>query len=978
MRHVTLAVALAFALIASGCGGGGSASPSDSGTGHDSQSGDGAGCVDTCGSGTRACQGNGVKTCELQTNGCYGWSAVSPCDSQQYCDAGECIGECTDQCTANAKECDSTSGYKVCATQASGCLGWGAVVPCGGNEICDQGSCAPNCTDKCTEGTTSCDASNGTKPCELKSSGCWDWGAVTPCDAGEVCDQGQCRSNCVDACSQGTSLCDATGVRACQLQGSGCYAWGTPTACQGGQVCSGGRCADNCADQCTAGAKMCLGAGTVECVHSSTGCTEWMMLGGCPSGNVCSNGSCVATCANQCTLGHTRCTATGLQQTCVTLPSGCTEWSLPVGCASGQSCPNSGDHCVAVSCAAGERRCGLDDPTVVEVCDVSANWIPTQTCPQACQAGECRATTTCSPGAVRCNDLLVQTCNSSGTAWLYSATCNVGCSGGVCSDPCTPGATRCNGHTPETCNSGGTGWNTGTTCSTTCWAGACIDADLIVDGITVTMDGEHHYQNGVIVRNGGQIHVGASGALVLRARTVSVDAASTIIATGVGTGAHRNAYATCHPSGHSGADPYTTTTVGGGYGTRSTCGQQIYATDGCNCYVADADNTYGTTTQMDIDQGTKDSSGSLAGGLVAIYASESLNLAGSIQANGTGNASGGGILLAGDSLTVSGAVVAVGAGCGGQGRVKLLWGSAHSITGSVNAVRTDSVMPPLALVSGTHPYETRWYNDGLGDWAIAWEKPFPTLNGYYVKANTTAMFVPGPSNGTFQQLETFVNPAASVTAGAYYFHVAAVDASFNSGAVENVIKVQVNATPPTVSSSSHPSQRTWYANDALYLTWTNPQDDANFTGYYYQFDHYADTVPSVTAGTFTTGKQLLLSNLQPGIWVYHLVNRDTRGATTKAAQHFYAYIGTAPGLGNLSGSVFDGSNGNALLSGATIAINRGIFSATTTGGTYTFNNTLYEGTWEVTASKPGYRPQTATVTVTAGQVTSQSFTLLLQ
>jgi hypothetical protein len=240
------------------------------------------------------------------------------------------------------------------------------------------------------------------------------------------------------------------------------------------------------------------------------------------------------------------------------------------------------------------------------------------------------------------------------------------------------------------------------------------------------------------------------------------------------------------------------------------------------------------------------------------------------------------------------------------------------------------------------------------------------------------MSVPGPSNGTFSQLETFVEAASHLAQGARYFHIASVDASFNPGAIENVIKVQVSTQPPAVTSTSHPTERTWYANDALYLTWTNPQDDSNYTGYYYQFDHYADTVPSTTAGTFTTGKQLLLSNLQPGIWVFHLVNRDTRNATTKAAEHFYAYIGTAPGLGNLSGSVFDGSNGNALLSGATIAINRGVFSTATTGGTYTFNNTLYAGTWEVTASKAGYVPQTATVTVTAGQVTSQSFTLFLE
>jgi hypothetical protein len=977
MRHIALTLLTAVLTLGTGCTGGNSATPADGSVGGDGATGgDGSACVDMCADGTKACQGNGVKTCALQANGCFDWSAVSPCDSQQYCDGGVCVGDCSDQCTDGARACED-DGYKVCALQASGCFGWGAVVPCGTTQICDQGSCRPACTDKCSEGTTSCDVTNGYKSCELQANGCYDWGAVTPCGSTQVCDQGQCRSNCVDACTPGTGLCDATGVRSCEMQGSGCYAWGTPTSCQGGQVCSGGRCADQCVDQCTRGAKMCVGAGTIECVLAPTGCNEWMMLGGCPAGNVCAAGACVSSCTDQCTLAATRCTATGLMQTCVTLPSGCRDWTLPTACASGQSCPNSGDHCVAVSCSPGDTRCSPTDPTVVETCTVSANWIPTMSCPQACQAGECHATTTCSPGAVRCNDLLVQTCNSSGTAWLYSATCNVGCSGGVCSDPCTPDATRCNGNTPETCNGAGTGWTAGTACTTSCWAGACIAADLVVDGVTVQLDGEHHYQNGVVVRNGGQIQVGPLGWLVLRAKTVSVDLASAIVATGVGTGAKHNSKTvmTCHPSGHSGADPSTYSTVGGGYGTKSTCNQTIYAADGCNCSVTDGDNTFGTTTQAEIEQGAKDAAGNLAGGMVAVYATESINLAGSIQANGTGNASGGGILLAADSLTVSGAVVAVGAGCGGKGRVKLLWGSAHSITGSVDAVRTDSVMPPLALTSGSHPFETRWYNDGLGDWSISWGKPFPTLNGYYVVANTSALTVPGPANATFTQLETSVEDASHLAQGTRYFHIASVDASFTPGTVENVLKVNVSTQPPSISSSSHPTQRTWYDNDALYLTWTNPQADANFTGYYYQFDHYADTVPSTTAGTFTTGKQILLSNLQPGIWVFHLVNRDTRNATTKAAAHFYAYIGTAPGLGNLSGSVFDGSNGNALLPGATISINRGVFSTTATTGTYTFNNSLYAGTWEVTASAPGYTPQKATVTVSEGQVTSQSFTL---
>lgn len=57
-------------------------------------------------------------------------------------------------------------------------------------------------------------------------------------------------------------------------------------------------------------------------------------------------------------------------------------------------------------------------------------------------------------------------------------------------------------------------------------------------------------------------------------------------------------------------------------------------------------------------------------------------------------------------------------------------------------------------------------------------------------------------------------------------------------------------------------------------------------------------------------------------------------------------------------------------------MNRGLWTAnSTSSGTYTFNNTLYEGTWEVTASKAGYAPVTKTVTITAGNTTNENFVL---
>jgi hypothetical protein len=384
-------------------------------------------------------------------------------------------------------------------------------------------------------------------------------------------------------------------------------------------------------------------------------------------------------------------------------------------------------------------------------------------------------------------------------------------------------------------------------------------------------------------------------------------------------------------------------------------------------------------TDLSISQGSKSGS-SLGGGQVSLYA-ESVDIAGQVTSNGTGAASGGGILIAADKLTASGAVQAAGGGgtpaAGGEGRVKLLRGSTLSQSGSITGKKSVSVMPPLQIVSGSHPDPSRWYNDGLGELYLAWEKPFPTLNGYYWLFDVSPANVPSPSKGTFLQAESMVIPSSKLVQGSNYFHGVSVDSAFTVGTVEHTFRTQVNTRPPAISSTSHGNPRTWYANNAIYLTWKNPQDDRNFTGYHYVFDHFADTVPSKAVGTFTTNPQILLSNVADGTWVFHLVNRDTRGATTKSAAHFIVYVGKEPQKGNLSGSVFDGSSANAPLGGVDIQINRGLFTVqASSNGTYTFSNNVYEGTWEVTASKSGYQAQTKTVTVVAGQVVNQNFTLM--
>lgn len=879
--------------------------------------------------------------------------------------------------------------FTGCSTATSSASGGGAAASGGGT-----GGLAAGGGSSAAGGGSGGGGAAGGEVCDNKMDD--DADGKTDCADPECFSFAQC---CFDLCSDGTTLCDTGGVRTCALNtATGCRAFSAANACAGGLVCSGGSCLATCANQCTLNARQCSSSGSVvECKTLGSGCTDWVVQSNCAQGQACSGGSCVvaASCTNQCTQAATRCTAGGQVQQCVQLMSGCTDWSFPAMCGGNQTCALPATTCSAPpACAMGDKRCNPTTP-VVETCDANGAWVNTQSCPQACNAGACTTSAACTPGAVRCNTTNVEICNSSGSAWLFSQSCNVGCNLGVCTDPCTTGGKRCNGTVPETCNAAGTGWTASANCAQGCYLGDCMAADLVIDGVPQTLEGDLSYANSVVIKNGGQLRVGPSGILRIRAKTITVDGASNINGNDVGdeTRGSTSGVGTCCAYTSSGICrcPVSGLTAGGAsYGTTGAAGAGTYTAPYCSYYGGSpgctpqggASQAYDRADDLSISKGSKWGATSKGGGLVQLIAN-AIDIKGQITANATGaGASGGGIFLAADTISGNGVIQASGAATsplGGNGRVKLLRGSTNSFTGSVTGVKSDSPMPPLDLVSGSHPDRARWYNDGLGDWFLAWSKPFPTLNGYYFKLSSDPGTLPSQTNGngTFHQAETHVVKAKDLVSGTNYFHLVSVDSGFNVGNVKATFSTNINTEPPTLASSSHPAPRTWYQNNALYFTWTNPQADANFNGYYYLLDKYADTVPPTTQANFTSSKQVLLANTTNGIWVFHLLNRDTRGAVTKAASHFIVYVGTALEVDNLSGAVYDGSMGNAPLAGVTIKVNRGLFSQTSTAaGTYTFGGNLFVGQWEVTASKTGYLPQTKMITLVKGAPLTENFTLM--
>jgi hypothetical protein len=611
-----------------------------------------------------------------------------------------------------------------------------------------------------------------------------------------------------------------------------------------------------------------------------------------------------------------------------------------------------------------------------------------------CARGVCGPPTqgACTPGARRCNvGDAVEICSGSGSSWLYSTTCSSGCSSGECTGGCSTGALRCNGDNVQVCNANT--WSVQQECSTYCaGSGQCA-----LDGLPITtntnLDGEVFVQGEVHVYTGATL-TSPTGNLTLHADTITVDLGGSIVAAATGLNSRG--------AGHNGTYTLTVGAVcllaqsggaGGSYGSAGGGGPAAW----------------GSSVDSEVDPGSPGGSpgespgvplppGGSGGGVLRLYAS-TVTIAGQVSANGLpgqanlaegstygGGGSGGGILVAADSVTISGAVSAVGgasegtssqcvaaAGPGGNGRVKILWGSAHSITGTLSGTVSQALLPPIPITSTSDPNPALVYNDGLPSLLLSWNKAFPSVAEYFALLDTSASGPPTAASGLLVTTDYTSFAPSALVAGANYFHIVPVDTASNVGTVETVFEVQINSSGPTVSSTTHPDPTAWSTNVNPDFAWSFPQGDASVSGSYYVFDHEGLTLPD-TLATFVpvSQKTLLITGVQSGVWVFHVVSVDTGGNRTKAASHYRINIGTDPGSGSLVGTVVDGSS--SPVSGATVSVNNGLYAqATNAAGQYNIA-TMTAGTWQVTASASGHSAA-ATATVTSGGATTQNFVL---
>jgi hypothetical protein len=344
-------------------------------------------------------------------------------------------------------------------------------------------------------------------------------------------------------------------------------------------------------------------------------------------------------------------------------------------------------------------------------------------------------------------------------------------------------------------------------------------------------------------------------------------------------------------------------------------------------------------------------------------------------------------LLAADQLRISGSVAARGGaggsgsstslgGAGGNGRIKILYGALREETGTVSGTVTRSLMPPLEIGSSTHPDPNLYYNDGFDLVALSWTRPYAPLTGYYWLTHT-AERVPTPANASFVASELVAVPRSSLSATANFFQIVSVNPTATVGTALSPFRIRVNATPPTVTSSSHPSQTAWSTNPNVFFSWNAPNGAANYRGIYYVFDHYGDTIPG-PGSTFVPISQLqvLLSGVAEGVWGFHAISIDTQGRRTQTANHYRVRIGTDPGAGNVLGQIV--GPGGAPITGARVSVNRELFPGQSTTATGNYNiASIPVGTWELHVSAPGYRSEVRSFSVaSAGASTSVNVTLM--
>ncbi len=129
----------------------------------------------------------------------------------------------------------------------------------------------------------------------------------------------------------------------------------------------------------------------------------------------------------------------------------------------------------------------------------------------------------------------------------------------------------------------------------------------------------------------------------------------------------------------------------------------------------------------------------------------------------------------------------------------------------------------------------------------------------------------------------------------YYYCVQALDRMGNEQHEGNATAASLSdhgVGVPTVTSPTHSSED-WSSQNSPVLVWDVPADATGIAGYYYLLDQSPNSKPGPDPSNFVDGRRMELSNLEGGIWYFHLIAKDRAGNLSEQAAHYRLKIDLA-------------------------------------------------------------------------------------
>jgi predicted RNase H-like HicB family nuclease len=206
-------------------------------------------------------------------------------------------------------------------------------------------------------------------------------------------------------------------------------------------------------------------------------------------------------------------------------------------------------------------------------------------------------------------------------------------------------------------------------------------------------------------------------------------------------------------------------------------------------------------------------------------------------------------------------------------------------------LRVDTWAAPPTVSSPTHPAGT-WAASGRAVFELEPPDDLSGVVGYYYALDKDRLSVPSAERGIYSTQRSL--EFDGLADGVWTLHVVSKDAAGNVGveAAHCAVRVDSEAKPPIVGSTTHGNPEDWSRQHSAELVWDAPEDLSGIANYYWLLDREPDTVPTVHSGARTTEQRARVDIPEDGLWYFHCVSQDRAGNVGRQAAHYKLKLDT--------------------------------------------------------------------------------------